>query len=292
MFPAGAAKLAGMKVLLIALFAVALATQAEAVARPDDPVFLPGVVSTKAAEVRLAVSPDGRQMLWGSIGRDGPAEQQDVWERHRTAQGWSAPARMSFDTEAAEFDPAFSPDGRKIYFHSDRPGGFGGTDIYVAARDPKTFQVSAPRNLGSRINSAGDEWAPTPTRRGTLIFASDGWGGAGRHDLFEVDPDAAGGKPVGLGPTINGPDEDFDAALTRDGRTLVFSSGTMDGDDARVGLYSSTRGPNGFSARRKLRVGCSAFVIGASFAPGGDDFYYAANCSGGRAGWTSVGAPI
>ena len=54
-----------------------------------DVVFYPGFVSTAAAEVRIAFRPDGRQIVWGSIGRDGSADTQDIWVSHQQAAGWS-----------------------------------------------------------------------------------------------------------------------------------------------------------------------------------------------------------
>lgn len=257
------------------LLALALAAPAA------DPVVLPGVVSTAASEIRLAISPDGTRMLWGSIGRDAERGQLDIWERHRVGDGWSAPAPVPFNTAGEDFDPAFSPDGQKVYFHSDRPGGFGGTDLYVVDLDAKTGAFGAPRNLGPGINSKGGEWAPTPTADGKLIFASDGWGGAGKHDLFEAS--LAGGKPVNLGPAVNGPGEDFDAALSPDGRTLLFSSGRMDSDDDKVSLFTSTRTAVGWSPRRPAGVGCADFANGAGFDPTTPGrVFYAAACPGGQ----------
>lgn len=254
---------------------------ASAGAPQADHVVQPGVISTAAAEVRIAYRPDGRQIVWGSIGRETDAGQQDIWEMHRTATGWSRPARASFDTDAVEFDPAFSQDSRHLYFDSDRAGGFGGTDVYVVDVDVKTNQFSAPRNVGPMVNSKGDEWAPTPTPRGSLVFASDGWGGAGKHDLFESDPQLAH-APRNLGPEVNGPDEDFDAALAPDGKTLVFSSGTMSDSAAHVRLFRSQYSGKGWTAREALAVGCSEFVIGSAFAadrPG--VLFYAAKCADG-----------
>ena len=245
-----------------------------------DEVLLPGVVSTAASEIRLAISPDGRMMLWGSIGRDTAPGQLDIWERHRVGDGWSTPAPVPFNTAGEDFDPAFSPDGRQLYFHSDRPGGFGGTDIYLVDVDTAVATFGAPRNLGPDINSKGAEWAPTPTADGRLVLASDGWGGFGKHDLFEVP--LSGGKPQNLGAAINGPDEDFDATLTPNGDAIVFSSGVMSDTVAKAGLFVSRLGPEGWSPRTPAGVGCSDFVNGAGFDPSNPDrFYYAAKCPGG-----------
>jgi hypothetical protein len=265
--------------MLRALIAAALlATPALAA---DDPVVLPGVVSTAASEIRLAISPDGRRMLWGAIGRDAVRGQLDIWERHREGDGWSKPAPVPFNTEGEDFDPAFSPDGRQVYFHSERPGGFGGTDIYVVDLDPATGRFGAPRNLGPGVNSKGAEWAPTAMPDGGLLFASDGWGGFGRHDLFVATP--AGARPRNLGAAVNGPDEDFDAALSPDGRTLLFSSGLMSDDAAKVSLFVSTRTGEGWSARKPAGVGCADFVNGAGFDPAdGTRIFYSAACPGGQ----------
>jgi len=258
---------------LPALLALASAT--------PDPIVRPGVISTAAAEVRIAYSPDGQRILWGSIGRDAAPDQQDIWEIHRVGPGWSPPARVSFDTSSAEFDPAFSPDGRSLYFQSDRAGGLGGSDLYVVAIDPRSGRFGAPRNLGPSINTAGEEWAATPTRSGTLIFSSDGWGGRGKHDLFEARLDGAAQRPANLGPAINGPLDELDAALTPDGRTLIFSAGDMETDDGHVTLYRSSRQDGHWTARVSLGLGCADFILGAAIDPHRPNILnYAAHCEG------------
>lgn len=269
----------------MACLATALLVAGSAIAAGSartDPVVEPGTISTAAAEIRIAYRPDGRQIVWGSIGREAAPDQQDIWEIHRTGSGWSAPARASFDTNAVEFDPAFSRDSRHLYFDSDRAGGFGGTDVYVVDVDAATGRFSQPRNLGQGVNSKGDEWAPTPTTRGTLFFSSDGWGGEGKHDLLEANlrhPYA----PRNLGPTINGPDEDFDAALSPDGKTLIFSSGTMSDTAAEAHLFRSRYTAKGWARRERLALGCSDFAIGSAFAVNRPHLlYYSANCPDGR----------
>jgi Tol biopolymer transport system component len=268
----------------MACLAMALLVTASAIAAgsaPTDPVIEPGKISTAAAEVRVAYRPDGRQVVWGSIGREAAPDQQDIWEIHRTGSGWSAPARASFDTNAVEFDPSFSRDSRHLFFDSDRAGGFGGTDVYVVEVDAVSGRFSSPRNLGEGVNSKGNEWAPTPTARGTLLFSSDGWGGEGKHDLFEANLRHPR-TPRNLGPTVNGPDEDFDAALSPDGKKLIFSSGTMS-DTADVHLFRSRYTGKGWARRERLALGCSDFVIGAAFALNRPHLlYYSANCPDGR----------
>jgi Tol biopolymer transport system component len=115
-------------------------------------------------EVRPAFSPDGRCVLWGSIGA--PKTPWRILQTCRDGAGWSKPDAVSFDGPDNDFDPAFSPDGRTVYFFSNRPGGQGGDDLYAVDRDPATGAFGTPRNLGPRFNTPGDEWAPSPTPTG------------------------------------------------------------------------------------------------------------------------------
>ncbi|WP_424682232.1 hypothetical protein [Frateuria sp. YIM B11624] len=129
-------------------------------------LHLPDRVSTRYSEVRLAVSPDGDTELWGSVDRPGGPGGWDIWMVRREQGRWSAPMPVSFDTPANEFDPAFSADGRAVWFFSNRPGGLGGDDIWSAPFDPASGRFGTPRNAGPAINSAGDEWAPSPSADG------------------------------------------------------------------------------------------------------------------------------
>lgn len=239
--------------------------------------LLPGVIDTPATEVRPAFSPDGRCILWGSItGKD----DWRILQTCREGRGWSEPAPVSFETPANEFDPAFSPDGRTVYFFSNRPGGIGGDDLWAVDRNPKTLVFGTPRNLGSRFNTPGDEWAPSPTVSGKLIFSSNGHGGAGGQDLFEGD--LTGDAPVrNLGPGVNGSKDDFDAALLADGRTLVFASGDLKAESG-VLLHIAHRTAHGFTGRKALAapINCSAEINnGPAVDPRRPGlFFYSAYC--------------
>lgn len=81
--------------------------------------------------------------------------------------------------------PAVSPDDKLLYFTSNRPGGYGGKDLYVVERRPNGA-YGTPRNLGPKINTFGDEQWPFISQDNTLYFASDGHIGFGGLDMFRA----------------------------------------------------------------------------------------------------------
>lgn len=182
-----------------------------------------GVVSTPANEVRGTVAPDGQRIVWGSTDRAGGAGGWDLWQASLRDGRWQDPKPLPINSPANEFDPFFSPDGRWLYFFSNRKGGRGGDDLY-RAEVRANGDFGPVENLGAGVNTRGDEWAPTVSADGQrLLFASDGHGGGGRHDLFVarwdghafVDP-----QPV---PGLASAQDEFDAAWLGDGRAIVFA---------------------------------------------------------------------
>lgn len=198
-------------------------------------------VSSEYNEIRLAESPDGKLRLWGSTDRPGGPGGWNVWMSRRT-DVWSAPTPTSFDSDANDFDPAFSRDGAWVYFFSNRPGGQGGDDLYRAAVTGDGF--GSAENLGPNINTPGDEWAPTPTNDG-LLFASNL--PTQKHDLYF----APWGEKAALLPgAINTPIDEFDATFVDD-RTIVFSRST-DVENDPIELFMSHRTTAGWDAGTKL----------------------------------------
>ena len=182
-----------------------------------------GVVSTPSSEVRASVSPDGRRIVWGSTDRPGGAGGWDLWQATLREARWQDPRPLAVNSANNDFDPAFSADGRWLYFFSNREGGFGGDDLYRAAV-LVDGGFGAAENLGAGVNGKGDEWAPTPAADGArLLFASNGFGGAGRHDLLVARWNGvafADPQPV---PGINTEADEFDAAWLGNGRAIVFA---------------------------------------------------------------------
>jgi Tol biopolymer transport system component len=216
--------------LLAAPPAVAFADEAE--------LFAPGIASTGHSEIRLTISRDGRTALWFSRDRPGGPGGYDIWMSRRARSGWSAATPVSFNSPGRDFDPAFSRDGRFVYFCSDRPGGIGKDDLYRVAVTTTGF--GSPENLGPKVNSAASEYAPMLSPDGRLLlFSSDRAGGAGRHDLYAARTRAQSFMAATpLAGAINTEADEFDATFLADSRTLVFAR-APDMRDDRVDLFSA-----------------------------------------------------
>ncbi|HEY3404582.1 MAG TPA: hypothetical protein VGK59_14430, partial [Ohtaekwangia sp.] len=159
-----------------------------------------------------------------------------LFDAHRSGTGdnvtWLV-TRLPFDQPPYSFaHPAVTEDGNTLYFVSDIPGGYGGTDIYRVVR--KNGIWSKPFNLGPTINTAENEVFPFLVNN-ILYFASDGHGGLGGLDVFRSEQTLNGfGPAVNLGYPINSPADDFSLITSPDQQTGYFASARAGNDD----LYS------------------------------------------------------
>ena len=202
-------------------------------------VFLPGIVSTKNSEVKIAFNRAGTKALWGGIDWIEGKKDFDIWESDKINGEWTKPVRASFDSDSTDFDPFFSPDDKTVYFFSNRVGGFGGDDIYQVSYNAQTGKFGEPVNAGPAVNSKGDEWAPvTDPAQEYLYFSTDGRKGYGKHDLFKIKLNDKDAQPINLGNKINSADDDFDAVVLPDG-TLVFTSTRADHDKAELFYFNA-----------------------------------------------------
>jgi outer membrane protein OmpA-like peptidoglycan-associated protein len=180
----------------------------------------------------ITFSPDGKTMVFakGNSAKRKSAEDVDLYISRFRNGVWSEPNMINInEPDAWDSSPAFSPDGRTLYFASNRKSrgrtqiSYGGTDIYSAQMDTRG-RFSRVRNLGPEINTAGNELFPYMAEDAKLYFASDGHPGYGGLDLFVVK--RASGKTVieNLAQPVNSPGDDFGIFLFRPDRGFFTSN--------------------------------------------------------------------
>lgn len=141
-----------------------------------------------------------------------------------TGGDWSNLEALPFNSEEhSAGHPTLTQDGQLLFFSSDMPGGYGGTDIWYSARTDSGWAV--PINLGPLVNTVGDELFPQMQPDGKLFFSSNGHGGQGGLDIYLARATARGwGDIRHLPAPINSPADDFGYVLTPDGQSGYFSS--------------------------------------------------------------------
>lgn len=129
------------------------------------------------------------------------------------------------NSRAWDSQPSITCDGQVLFFSSTRPGGLGGSDIWMSTLDSKG-QWSSPNNLGAMINTPGDEEAPFISSDGkTLYFTSNGHKGQGEGDLFICRKNGSTwSAPINMGFPINSPTKELGIYVQGDGITAYFSS--------------------------------------------------------------------
>ena len=137
-----------------------------------------------------------------------------IYTSRRIGRTWGIARRLiirGVDTTQTVGQPTLSKDELTIIFSSDRKGGYGGNDLWMATRTSKNMPFGHPVNLGPLINTKGDEVFPFLRGDTALYFASNGHGGMGGLDIFVSKIDSSGhwGKPVNLKYPINSTHDDF-----------------------------------------------------------------------------------
>jgi len=119
--------------------------------------------------------------------------------------------------------PALTADGKTMYFISDMPGGFGGTDLYATKWEGNNW--AQPTNLGANINSVGNEMYPFVDSLGNLYFSSNGHKSLGGLDIFKSAKNGnAWGQAENLNYPINSAKDDFGFMIYADNKTGFLSS--------------------------------------------------------------------
>ena len=210
--------------------------------------ILPGTVEMLAEiintddinEGSITFSDDGTLMIFarGNSGRKKGTREVNLYiTRYRTGE-WSKPELLNInDPNAWDSTPAFSRDGRTLYFASNREGGYGSIDLYSATMDANG-RFRNVTNMGKDINTEGDEMFPWVSPDGKLYFSSSGHPSLGGLDLFVAVRKEGLINVENLGVPMNSPKDDF--ALTYVTRTKGFFSSNREEGEGDDDIYAFT----------------------------------------------------
>ncbi len=172
----------------------------------------------------------------------------DIYVSQNDEDSWSEISKIGANVNHPVYwdsQPTLSADGNTLYFASDRPGGFGGIDIYITKKDAKSGVWSVPQNAGPKINTNGNEKTPfIHSDSETLYFSSDGHFGFGGMDIFLIRKNEKGEwlESENIGYPINTDADDVGFFVSTDSKTGYFFSydeGKMRGKGVgRYDLYS------------------------------------------------------
>ena len=192
-------------------------------------VNLGATVNSSDADVAPSISADGLSLLFISR-RPGGFGERDIWVTTRPTMDdhWSEPVNLGppINTSYRETGPCISADGLELYFNSDRPGGSGGADLFVATRLTVEDNWDTPINLGPTINTSLNDNGVNISSDGLCLF----FGLYGSENDFDTwmstrpNKEHAWSAPVNLGPPVNSSARELQPEISSDGSTLYFTS--------------------------------------------------------------------
>lgn len=206
-------------------------------------LFGPGIISDGFSNRDMALSPDGNDIYYTLQWSYGLYSV--ILHAEKINGVWTKPETASFSGRFNDLEPAFSPDGQKLFFTSNRPlqesDSAKDYDIWYLRRKGNDWE--GPFNAGETINSAKDEFYPSLARNGDLYFTRDN--GETKDDIFmAAEKNGQYELPVQLPDAVNSKGFDFNAFVDPDETFILFSSYKR-GDDLGGGdLYYSLRKNN------------------------------------------------
>jgi len=264
-------------------------------------------LNTSARETAPRISADGLSLYFHSD-RLGGQGGKDIWvaKRRTVSDAWQQPINLGpiVNTDANESGPCLSSDGLALYFASNRSGGYGYYDLWVATRASVDAEWGTPTNLGNDVNGSAAETSPCIAMDGLELYFSDHidsiprTGGLGNADLWVArrpNTRSAWGKPVNLGSVVNSIQVEVNPTLSADGLILFFGSARGGGQGGRDVWVTTRKAPNGeWSVPRNLgpAVNSEYSETRACMSPDGKMLYFNSNRIGGMGGYDLWQTPI
>ncbi|TAE38256.1 MAG: flagellar motor protein MotB [Runella slithyformis] len=202
-------------------------------------IFSSALFLEEVNEANVAFAKDGKTVVFarGNTGKRKGSADVDLYLSRFSGGSWSDPRMIPVSDSAAwDGSPAFSRDGRTLYFSSNRPGGVGGIDIYRTNMDA-SGRFSKPVNMGKDINTPGDEMFPYVAPDAKLYFSSDGHPGLGKLDVFVATRSQGVITIENLGTPINTRFDDFGLVFADDEKRFGFLSSNRTGGKGDDDIY-------------------------------------------------------
>lgn len=220
-----------------------LCLNAQSSGPPEMPLlFLDGIVSTNLNERDMTISPDGEEMYYTVQGNQN-AFSTIIHHKKLPNSKWSAPAVAAFSGKYGDLEPAFSPDGKKLFFSSNRPlNGDQVKDYDIWVVEKVNGLWSSPKNLGKPVNTEANEFYPSITASGNLYFTAEYDKGIGKEDIY-VSRWINGSftKSTALDTAVNSAVWEFNAFVSPDETFILFTSYGRKDDKGGGDLYISTK---------------------------------------------------
>jgi hypothetical protein len=291
---------------LVLVLALGLVTEAvNADFTFDTPTNLGSTVNSSSGEGVARISADGLSLYFAST-RPGGYGGFDIWLTTRTATGdpWGEPVNLGpiVNSSSHDYAPSISVGGLSLYFTSDRSGGYGGDDIWMATRETTEDDWGTPVNLGASVNSGANERGPSISADALeLYFHSSRPGGSGGRDIWVATRTTTGDpwdESVNLGPIVNGSSEDLGPSISADGLLLFFASNRSGGHgsaDLWVTTLDTIDDDWGTPVNPGPPVNSSAEEFAPSISPDGRTLYFTSDRAGGsgqRDLWQASISPV
>lgn len=243
-------------------------------------LYMPDTISTGYKERDMTISANGGYLLYSMHSYQD--DQRMIVEMKKVGKEWGEPVVVTFSGTYKDIEPMFSPDGRRLYFASDRPMYEGDTvsdyNIWYVDRTPQGWET--PVVLDSLINTSGDEFYPSISKAGTLYFTATRPDGIGKEDIFySLSQNGVFSKPVVLDTAINSATYEFNAFVDPDENYLIYSSYKRPDGQGSGDLYISYRSSGQWQPAINLGAGInSAYLDYCPFVSAdGKTLYFTSN---------------
>ena len=210
-------------------------------------IFAEGIISTNLNERDMAISPDGRELFFTIVGPQNIFS--SIFQMTRDENGnWSYPVTAPFSGMYGDLEPAFTADGKRLFFVSNRPirPGSEKKDYDIWYVDKLNGNWGQPVNIGVPVNTTANEFYPSIARNGNLYFTAEYEKGKGKEDIYVSKwENGKYSEPLSIDTAVNSATYEFNAFVSPDEDLILFSSYGRDDDHGHGDLYISLKDKSG-----------------------------------------------